>query len=89
MMKVEVEKNACDFVRLLPEKSRRIILTHLQKLENPSYTQGIERLASDVYRMHVGRSYTIMFTILHDCDIVRVTNIYSIEITHKRYNRDT
>ncbi len=89
MMKVEIEKNACDFVRSLPKKSRRIILTHLRRLENPSYIQGIERLATDVYRMHVGRTFTILYTILPDTDIVRVTDIYPIEVAHKRYNRYT
>lgn len=88
-MRVEVEKKACDFVRVLPEKSRRIILTHLRRLEEPSVTQGIERLATDVYRMHVGRTYTILFTILPDSDLVRVTDIYPIGVAHKRYNRYT
>lgn len=88
-MRVEVEKKACDFVRLLPEKSRRIILTYLRKLEKPSYTHEIERLATDVYRMHVSRTYTILFTILPGSDVVRVTDIYPIGLAHKRYNRYT
>lgn len=86
-MKVKIERNACDYVRNLPEKSRRIILSHLRKLEEPLQIQGIEQLATDVYRMHVGRTYTILFTTLLDCDVVRVTDIYPIGTAHKRYNK--
>lgn len=86
-MKVEIERNAYDYVRNLPEKNRGIILSYLRKLEEPLQTQGIERFATDVYRMHVGRTDTILFSKLLDCDVVRVTDIYPIGVVHKQYNK--
>ncbi len=86
-MKVEVERIACDFVRNLPEKSRRVILTHLRKLEELEHSPGIERLGNNVYRMHVSRTYTIFFYVIPNQDLVRVTDIIPIEIAHKRYWR--
>lgn len=88
-MKVEVERHACDFVRELPIKSRMIILTYLRRLEDPFHIPEIERLGSDVYRIHIARTYTIFFVILVEQDLVRVTDIYPIGIAHKRYNRVT
>lgn len=86
-MKVEVERLACDFVRELPEKSRRIILNHLYKLQDPEHAPGIERLGNNVFRMHIGRTYTILISILPDRDLVRVTDILPIELARKRYWR--
>ncbi|PWR72181.1 hypothetical protein [Methanospirillum lacunae] len=86
-MRVEVERRACDFVRELPIKSRRIILTHLRRLEDPLHIPEIERLGTDVYRMHIARTYTVFFLVLLEQDLVRITDIYPIGIAHKRYNR--
>jgi len=86
-MKVEVERVACDFVRELPQRSRRIIITHLRKLENNPHAPGIEQLGDNVYRMHVGRTYTIFFCILPERNLIRVTDILPIELAHKRYCR--
>lgn len=88
-MKVEVERHTCDFVKELPIKSRRIILTYLRRLEDPPHIPEIKRLDSDVYRMHFAKTYTIFFGVLVEQDLVRVTDMYPIGIAHKRYNRVT
>ena len=60
-MRVEVERRACDFVRELPIKSHRIILTHLRGLEDLFHIPDIERLDTDVYRIHIARTDTVFF----------------------------
>ncbi|MFA5213833.1 MAG: hypothetical protein WC406_10900 [Methanoregula sp.] len=47
-MNVEVERFACDFVKILPLKSRRIILSHLHRLEEPESAPDVERLGKNV-----------------------------------------
>jgi hypothetical protein len=46
-MKVEIERADCDFVRELPGKSIRIILTHHHKLEEPAHAPVAEEIASE------------------------------------------
>ncbi len=63
-MRIEIERAACAYVLGLPLKSRRIILRHLRTLEALDAltgASGIERLGGDIYRMHVSRTYTIIF----------------------------
>ena len=86
-MKVEVERFACDFVKILPLKSRRIILSHVHRLEEPESAPDVERLGKNVYRMHVGHTYTVFFCIVHVEGRVHMTDILPIEIAHKRYWR--
>lgn len=86
-MKVEVEITACNFVKELPLKSRRIILKQLRKLEDPFHVSEIEKIGRDVYRLHIGRTYTVFFLIYPERDLVRVTDILPIETAHKRYYR--
>ncbi|ABD42352.1 conserved hypothetical protein [Methanospirillum hungatei JF-1] len=86
-MKVEVEIKACNFVKELPIKGRRIILKQLRRLEEPFLVSEIEKIGHDVYRLHIGRTYTVFFMIYPEGDLVRVTDILPIKTAHKRYNR--
>jgi mRNA-degrading endonuclease RelE of RelBE toxin-antitoxin system len=40
-----------------------------------------------VYRMHIGRTYTVIFKIYKDSNIVQVLDLMTIEQAHKRYGR--
>jgi mRNA-degrading endonuclease RelE of RelBE toxin-antitoxin system len=86
-MKVEIEISACNFVKELPLKSRRIILKQLRRLEDLFQASEIEKIGNDVYRLYIGRTYTVFFMIYPEHDLVRVTDILPIGIAHKRYNR--
>ena len=89
-MKVEIERAARDYVLGLPLKSRRIILRHLRTLEaldSLTGASGIERLGGDIYRMHVSRTYTLIFRNGPDQGRIRVVEILPIDLAHKRYFR--
>ena len=40
-----------------------------------------------MYRMHIGRSYTIIFKIVKEENTVLVLDLMTIEQAHKRYRR--
>ncbi len=87
-MRIEIERAACAYVLGLPLKSRRIILRHLRTLEALDAltgASGIERLGGDIYRMHVSRTYTIIFRNCPDQGRIRVVEILPIDLAHKRY----
>jgi len=73
------------FCQGTPCKKQAHYLAHLHKLEEPVDALWIERLGNNVYRMHVGRTYTIFFCIIMDRNFVQVTDILPIELAHKRY----
>ena len=75
-MKVEVEIKACNFVKELPIKGRRIILKQLHRLEEPFLVSEIEKIGHDVYRLHIGRTYTVFFMIYTEQNLVRVTDVF-------------
>jgi mRNA-degrading endonuclease RelE of RelBE toxin-antitoxin system len=58
-------------------------------LKDPHALSDVECLfpASQIYRMHIGRSYTIIFTIVKEEDTALVLDLMTIEQAHKRYRR--
>ncbi|MBU0979375.1 MAG: type II toxin-antitoxin system RelE/ParE family toxin [Nanoarchaeota archaeon] len=80
-----------DFLRSLDNKSKNICKRNLQKLSNPYPGRGIgdkERLhvaGEEVYRLHIGRSYTALYIIDEKHKIVRVLEILPIDAAHKKY----
>jgi len=42
-----------------------------------------------VYRMHIGRTYTLIFKIYKETNQVIVLDLMTIEQAHKRYGRDS
>ncbi len=88
LLTIEVKEN----IRFLDEKSISIIKNNLQKLKyNPYPGRGIgdkERLpigGEKRYRMHIGRTWTVFYSILEDKKEVRVSEILPIDDAHKRY----
>ena len=72
-----------------PEKIREQIFNHLRKLNDPYRAPDVECLypTRQLYRMHVGRTYTIIFKILKESETVIVLEVMTIEQAHKRYGR--
>ncbi len=95
MYEIEIEvDNALPFLHSLSDKSQRIVKEHMVRLkENPYPGEGgdKERLIIDgyaVYRMHVGRSYTVFYKIFEKPEQkVHVYAIMTIEEAHKYYGR--
>jgi len=58
-------------------------------LEDPYGVSDVECLfaAEQIYRMHIGRSYTIIFKIVREESTILVLDVMTIEQAHKRYSR--
>jgi len=88
---VVLSNDAVDFLSLLDDKSRSICKKNLQKLVNPYPERGPgdkEKLivaGEEMFRLHIGRSYTSFYIIDEKSKIVRVLEILSIESAHKKY----
>lgn len=85
-MKVNIEKQALQYVNRLPENDRRIVKQHLLKLEDPYTAPDTELLQNGHCRMHIAHSYTAFFDVLPG-GIVNILAIMTIEEAHKRYKR--
>ncbi|MFC7082271.1 type II toxin-antitoxin system RelE family toxin [Halorussus caseinilyticus] len=87
-------ESARDFFASLDEKSQRICFETLDDLEENPYPgrgQGdkkkLKAQDEEIYRIHVGRSYTAFYLILEDEKKVRVTDLMDIDKAHKEYGR--
>jgi mRNA-degrading endonuclease RelE of RelBE toxin-antitoxin system len=58
-------------------------------LEDPHRAPDVECLFApdQIYRMHIGRSYTLIFKIVKEEGTVLVLDLMTIEQAHKRYSR--
>jgi mRNA interferase RelE/StbE len=86
-------RSAADFLNALPEKSQRIVTEKLAVLQTDPYPGSggdKERLNTDgmeVFRLHIGRSFTALYIVDTDRDWVEITHLMTIEQAHKRYGR--
>ncbi len=80
-----------DFLSTLDEKSERICRKNLKKLSNPYPGRGIgdkEKLTvqgEEMYRLHIGRTFTAFYVIDEEEKEVRVIEILPIDDAHKKY----
>jgi mRNA-degrading endonuclease RelE of RelBE toxin-antitoxin system len=83
-----------EFLEDADEKTERIVRDNLGKLADDPYPrpgagQGDrEQLPVDgreMYRMHISRSYTALYTIDNEENAVRVREVIPIDEAHKRY----
>lgn len=88
-MEVQLEKGVLNTLEKLPEKIREYIFSHLWTLEDPYSAPDVECLHAklQIYRMHIGRTYTIIFKIHKKEKLVNVLDLMTIEQAHKRYRR--
>lgn len=88
-MDIQIERGVIKTLEKYPGKIREHIFSHLRKLEDPYNATDVECLHSkvQVYRMHIGRTYTVIFKIHKDSNIVQVLDLMTIEQAHKRYGR--
>ena len=90
--KVNIANDVYQDIRLLDKKTISIIKKNLRKLkDNPYPGRGIgnkEKLpiaGKERYRMHIGHTWTVFYSILEDKKEVRISEILSINEAHKRY----
>lgn len=88
-MNVEIERGVITTLSKYPEKIREHIFNRIRELNDPYSASDVECLHSkkQIYRMHIGRTNTIIFTIHKESKTVRVLDLMTIEQAHKRYGR--
>ncbi len=89
-----VDKRALSFLNSLAAKDQRIIKDKLKILQDNPYASpdgDKENLHTNKrrksYRLHVARSFTVLYNIDPDDNLVYITHIMSIEKAHRRYGR--
>lgn len=90
--KVLIVKEIREMLQCLDEKSSSIIIKNIKKLKNDPYPGrgpgDKERLpvkGKMRYRMHIGRTWTIFYSILEEEKQVRVSELLPIDEAHKKY----
>jgi mRNA-degrading endonuclease RelE of RelBE toxin-antitoxin system len=88
---VKFSKEARNFLKDLDKKSKSICKKNLEKLSSPYPGRGLEDKekliigGKERYRLHLGRTFTAFYLIDEEEKLVRVVEILSIEVAHKKY----
>lgn len=88
---VLVAEGVQEFLEQLDEKSGRIVRDNLHKLTEPHPGRGQgdkERITwrgDQVYRLHIGRTWTAFYDVDEAEEIVKVLDILPIDEAHKEY----
>lgn len=76
----------------LDEKSQRIVRNNLKKLiedPHPGFGKGDKEKLNlpdeEIYRLHIGRTWTAFYIILEEKEQVRITDLMTIDEAHKKY----
>ena len=97
--KVKLGDDAKDFFRSISEKSKRIVRKNLDKLKENPYSGkrgdkeklrikvNFDNKEYDLYRIHIGRTYTVFYVIDEKEKWVKITELMTIEKAHKMYGR--
>jgi mRNA-degrading endonuclease RelE of RelBE toxin-antitoxin system len=89
--KIVLSDVAMDFLCSLDKKSKSICKKNLEKLSFPYPGKGIgdkEKIVvagEEMFRLHIGRTYTAFYIIDEKQKTVRILEIPSIEVAHKKY----
>jgi mRNA interferase RelE/StbE len=90
--KLLIDRNALKYLSELPEKSQRLIKERCHALSMDLYPgQGGDKellhLDYKLYRLHIGRSFTVFYQICEKDEQVKILEITTIERAHKLYRR--
>jgi len=86
-VKIKIETGVISFMGCLPEKDRRVIGEHIDRLsEHPNATGNIKKLKTrkPCWRMHISLKYTLFYHI-NPADTVCIDKIMTIGQAHKKY----
>lgn len=87
-MKIQIEDTVISFIRELPEKDRRVIGEHIERLSHhPNAKGNIKKLNTRKprWRMHISLKYTVFFSVT--ADTVWIDLIMTIERAHRKYGK--
>ncbi|WP_298666448.1 type II toxin-antitoxin system RelE/ParE family toxin [uncultured Methanofollis sp.] len=92
MFTIVIERKAEEFLKKLPQKTRRIAVEKILELQEDPFPGGNkEKLECPhppaVYRLHISRSFTVFYLIENDEQVVKIEKIMTIERAHKEYSR--
>ena len=84
------KKRAKEFLENLTEKSKGIVISKLKVLTEDPHPGGNKehlnvRGRTEYYRLHIGRTFTVFYTIHEKEREVHVLEILTIEQAHKKY----
>lgn len=87
-----IDREALRYISELPEKTQRLIKEKCHSLaEDPFPSQGGDKellhLGYRLYRLHIGRSFTVFYQIIEEEKLVKILEITTIERAHKLYRR--
>ena len=88
---VLVSQEVRELLDALDDKSQRIVRENLEKLADPYPGEGQgdkERIAwrgQEVYRLHIGRTWTVFYDVEDDDEVVYVLRVMHIDDAHKEY----
>ncbi len=90
--KLVIDRKALKYLSGLPEKSQRLVKEMCRGLsEDPFPGQGGDKellhLDYKLYRLHIGRSFTVFYQICEEDKLVKILAITTIEKAHKLYKR--
>ncbi|MBN1539406.1 MAG: type II toxin-antitoxin system RelE/ParE family toxin [Candidatus Thermoplasmatota archaeon] len=90
--KVHITDDIQEMLRYLDGNSSSIIISNLKKLKEDSYP---DRGSGDKeklpvkgklrYQMHIGRTWTVFYSVLEEEKQVRVSELIPIDEAHKKY----
>ncbi len=90
--KVFITPEIKEIISYMDKKTSKIIIKNLKKLEDNPYpgrgTGDKEKLpirGKKRYRMHIGRTWTVFYSILEGEKQVRIAEILPIGNAHKKY----
>jgi mRNA interferase RelE/StbE len=89
-LKVVIDRKALAYLSELPEKSRRLIKKKCHALaDDPFPGQGGDKellhMEFKLYRLHVGRSFTVFYQVCEEEKLVKILEIATIDKAHKLY----
>jgi len=87
-VRIKIENGVKEFIRELPQKDRRVIGEHIERLsDHPNAMGNIRKLHTRKprWRMHISLKYTLFYYV--DSDTVWVDNIMMTEQAHKKYGK--
>lgn len=92
MFTIVIERKAEEFLKKLPQKTRRIAVEKILELrEDPFPCGNKEKLEYPhppaVYRLHISRSFTVFYIIETEEQVVKIEKIMTIGRAHKEYSR--
>jgi len=87
---VVIDRKALLYLSELTEKSQRLINEKCHALSDDPFTgQGGDKeqlhIEFKLYRLHVGRSFTVFYQICEEDGLVKILEIMTIDKAHKHY----